>query len=175
MSYVYKGCPCICAALRPHMSYYVYKGHPCICAALRLYMSYYVYMGHPFISVQYFPCTFFIISFLYIKHNFFNFIYSIYFHAKTPCECTRRTRGHLSYEKINFFFNSFNMLLCKKSLLMARGKANVIFPMANLTFSILYIEYTSMQKILLMVRSKTEGIFPMDNLTFLNLYTQYKS
>ena len=103
MSYVYKGCPCICAALRPHMSYYVYKGHPCICAALRLYMSYYVYMGHPFISVQYFPCTFFIISFLYIKHNFFNFIYSIYFHAKTPCECTRRTRGHLSYEKINFF------------------------------------------------------------------------
>ena len=62
----------------------------------------------------------------------------------------------------------------QKHLLMARDKAKDIFPMENLTFLIVYIQYTSMQKRLLMARCKLVTSF-QKKMDFLILYIQYTS
>ena len=41
---------------------------------------------------------------------------------------------------------------------MAQGKAEGIIPIENLTFLIVLIQYTSMEKHLLMARDKAKGI-----------------
>ena len=61
-----------------------------------------------------------------------------------------------------------------KTFLMARGKSEGIFPLENLTFLTLNIQYTFMYKTFLVSRDKAERIFPMVYLALFNyLYSIY--